>query len=51
MNKVRVKKVLLALTVFLVVIQIFQPRRTNPPHCHPGPYPLMCTSRKTSTLP
>jgi hypothetical protein len=31
MNKARVKKVLLALTVFLVAIQIFQPRRTNPP--------------------
>jgi hypothetical protein len=30
MNKARVKKVLLALIVFLVVIQIFQPRRTNP---------------------
>jgi hypothetical protein len=31
MNKARVKKVLVALVVFLVVIQIFQPRRTNPP--------------------
>ena len=31
MNRARVKKVLLALIVFLVVIQIFQPRRTNPP--------------------
>ena len=31
MNKARVKKVLIALGVFLVVIQIFQPRRTNPP--------------------
>jgi hypothetical protein len=31
MNKARVKKVLLALSLFLVVIQIFQPRRTNPP--------------------
>jgi Haem-binding domain len=31
MNKTRVKKVLLALIVFLVVIQIFQPRASNPP--------------------
>jgi hypothetical protein len=31
MNKARVKKVVVALVVFLVVIQIFQPRRTNPP--------------------
>lgn len=31
MNKARVKKVLVALVVFLVLIQIFQPRRTNPP--------------------
>lgn len=31
MNKARVKKVVVALIVFLVVIQIFQPRRTNPP--------------------
>ena len=31
MNKARVKKVLVALVVFLVAIQIFQPRRTNPP--------------------
>ncbi len=31
MNRARVKKVLLALVGFLVVIQIFQPRRTNPP--------------------
>jgi hypothetical protein len=31
MNKARVKKVLLALVVFLVVIQVLQPRRTNPP--------------------
>src|SRR5271165_5971440 len=31
MNKARVKMVLLALFVFLVAIQIFQPRRTNPP--------------------
>jgi Haem-binding domain len=31
MNKARVKKVLVALIAFLVVIQIFQPRRTNPP--------------------
>ena len=30
MNKARVKKVLAALIAFLVVIQIFQPRRTNP---------------------
>lgn len=30
MNKARVKKVLVALTIFLVAIQIFQPRRTNP---------------------
>jgi hypothetical protein len=30
MNKARVKKVLLALASFMVVIQIFQPRRTNP---------------------
>ena len=30
MNTARVKKVLLALVVFLVVIQIFQPARTNP---------------------
>ena len=31
MNMARVKKVLAALVVFLVVIQIIQPRRTNPP--------------------
>jgi len=31
MNKARVKKVLFALAAFLVLIQIFQPRRTNPP--------------------
>lgn len=31
MNRARVKAVIVALTVFLVVIQIFQPRRTNPP--------------------
>lgn len=31
MNKARVKKVLIALFILLVVIQIFQPRRTNPP--------------------
>lgn len=31
MNRARVKTVIVALTVFLVVIQIFQPRRTNPP--------------------
>jgi hypothetical protein len=31
MNRARVKKVLIALIAFLVVIQIFQPRRTNPP--------------------
>jgi|SRR5579863_4993826 len=31
MNRARVKTVILALTVFLIVIQIFQPRRTNPP--------------------
>jgi hypothetical protein len=31
MNKARVKMVLIVLTVFLVVIQIFQPGRTNPP--------------------
>ncbi len=31
MNRARVKKALLALVVFLVVIQISQPRRTNPP--------------------
>ena len=30
MNKARVKLVVVALIVFLVVIQIFQPRRTNP---------------------
>jgi len=30
MNKARVKMVLLALLVFLVLIQIFQPARTNP---------------------
>lgn len=30
MNKARVKRVLLALLVFLIVIQIFQPARTNP---------------------
>jgi hypothetical protein len=44
MNKVRAKKVLLALIAFLVIIQIFQPPRTNPPvapsksliaHVHP----------------
>jgi hypothetical protein len=31
MNKARVKRLLIALTVFLVAIQIFQPARTNPP--------------------
>jgi heme-binding protein len=31
MNKARVKTVTLAVTAFLVVIQIFQPRQTNPP--------------------
>jgi hypothetical protein len=31
MNKARVKAVLVALTAFLIVIQIFQPARTNPP--------------------
>ncbi len=31
MNRARVRKVLFALLVFLVVIQIFQPRRRNPP--------------------
>src|ERR1700728_1575207 len=31
MNRARLKKVLIALIVFLVVIQIFQPSRTNPP--------------------
>lgn len=31
MNKARVKKVLVALVAFLVVIQVFQPGRTNPP--------------------
>ncbi len=31
MNRARVKKVLVALIVFLISIQIFQPRRTNPP--------------------
>jgi hypothetical protein len=31
MNKARVRKVLLALAVFLVGIQIVQPSRTNPP--------------------
>ena len=31
MNMARVKKVLVALVAFLVVIQIFQPARTNPP--------------------
>lgn len=31
MNKARVKKVLIALLVFLIAIQIFQPKRTNPP--------------------
>lgn len=30
MNKARVKAVLTALTAFLIVIQIFQPARTNP---------------------
>lgn len=30
MNKARVKAVLAALTAFLIVIQIFQPARTNP---------------------
>lgn len=30
MNKARVKVVIVALIVFLVAIQIFQPRRTNP---------------------
>ena len=30
MNRARVKKALVALLVFLFVIQIFQPRRTNP---------------------
>jgi len=30
MNKARVKAVLVALTAFLIVIQIFQPARTNP---------------------
>lgn len=30
MNKARVKMVLVALVAFLVVIQVFQPRRTNP---------------------
>ena|SRR5580692_11852192 len=31
MNRARLKKVVVALFVFLVVIQFFQPRRTNPP--------------------
>jgi hypothetical protein len=31
MNKARVKLVLLTLIVFLILIQIFQPERTNPP--------------------
>src|ERR1700676_4811495 len=31
MNRARVKKVLFSMLVFLVVIQIFQPRETNPP--------------------
>lgn len=31
MNKARAKKVLLALAVFIVGIQVVQPRRTNPP--------------------
>jgi hypothetical protein len=31
MNKARVKAVLRALTAFLILIQIFQPARTNPP--------------------
>jgi hypothetical protein len=31
MNKARVKKVLLALILFLIAIQFFQPGRTNPP--------------------
>src|SRR3974390_3435916 len=31
MNRVRVKKVLLGLIVFFILIQIFQPARTNPP--------------------
>jgi hypothetical protein len=30
MNRARVKKALVALLAFLFVIQIFQPRRTNP---------------------
>ena len=31
MNKARVKKVIFALAVFLIVIQFAQPKRTNPP--------------------
>ena len=31
MNKARVKKVILALAAFLIVIQFVQPKRTNPP--------------------
>jgi Haem-binding domain len=31
MNKARVKKVVLALAAFLIVIQFLQPKRTNPP--------------------
>jgi hypothetical protein len=31
MNKARAKKALLALILFLIIIQIFQPGRTNPP--------------------
>jgi Haem-binding domain len=31
MNRARVKKVLLAVAVFLIAIQIFQPGRSNPP--------------------
>ena|SRR5215472_4258297 len=31
MNRARVRKVVLALVVILIAMQIFQPRRTNPP--------------------
>ena len=40
MNVARVKKVLIALGLFLIVIQIFQPRRTNPPVEPPKTLPV-----------
>ncbi len=36
MNRARVKKALLAVAVFLVYIQIFQPKRLNPPIMPPN---------------